>query len=138
MFLSEVTMSFSSRLRGYFQHWLYGKKKQPLRKRPKKTRLLIEMLEDRTVMSALPAAVVGPTALALAPTIPTAQNSSTPFNTSPTLAIDPLNPNNLVEVHTTFNSKANPPFWSLEGDYTTDRGQTWSPFIVAFPTADPA
>jgi subtilisin-like proprotein convertase family protein len=127
-------MSFSSRFRVHFPQWLYGNKKRPLRRRPKKTRLLVELLEDRTVMSALPPAVVS-----TASTIPVLSATGTNVQSvNPSVVIDPLNSNNLVEVHTTFHPNANPQFWSLEGNYSTDAGKDWIPFTVAEPELDPA
>src|SRR5580704_5681250 len=91
---------------------------------PRKSRRLhLEGLEDRTLLSVLPAAVV-----------------SNPANVaaggfSPSLAQDPVNALKLVEVHIT--NSTNPTTgaitYQLAGDFSTNGGQTWT---AAFATAN--
>ena len=77
----------------------------------------MELLEDRTVMSTLPIPVVGSTAQIL--TDGTA-SANLPYNVSPTVAVDPLDPTKIVEVHATFVNNASPKFWELQGNYSND------------------
>ncbi len=129
-------MSFSSQFRGYFKNWLYGKAKQPAAYRLQATRLAVELLEDRTLLSALPAAVVGNAALnfeSLVPAFPWGGPSIRTQATSPQVIVDPLDPNKIVEVHAVFLSSdvipathitiyndvpegVNAPQWVIEGE----------------------
>ena len=93
------------------------------------------MLEDRTLLSTLPAAVVGNSALnfeSLVPALPWGGPTIRTQATSPQVIIDPLDPNKIVEVHAVFLnsdlapqthtiiypdvlSGVNTPQWVLEG-----------------------
>ncbi len=121
-------MSFSSLLRSYVKSWLSRKKNQPIRTRRSSQRLVVEMLEERTVMSALPPAVVGSIAATM---------STGPSNTSPTVVVDPLDPTKIVEVHAT-HPAANANAWDVSGNYSTDQGRTWHAFLAAVPLTDPS
>src|SRR4051812_12124310 len=112
-------MSFSSRVGNYFRNWL-GKKAKTLT-RHKRAPLWVELLEDRTVMSTLPAATVQDLALALSPTA----NRTTAIG--PTLAVDPLDPHKIIEVHSVFRTDLLPARWVIEGAFSLDEGRTWSP-----------
>ncbi len=123
-------MSFTSRFRNYFQNWLgKNKKDQPIRKRTSKAPLLVELLEDRTLLSTLPAAVTQPVATSLGAGL------------SPTVAVDPLDPMRIVEVQdvegsqTTTTAAGKP--GSVTGNYSTDEGRTWTAFTVTTALLDP-
>jgi len=161
-------MSFTSRFNRYFKNWLHGNKNaMPLRKRSKSTRLFVELLEDRTLLSTLPAAVVGSTAFNLETIAPAAWGGASirTQTTSPTVVVDPLDPTKIVEVHATFLSSdlipgtnqpliygdqpgspsvtgvasiSNVPQWVLEGSYSSDEGRTWTWFSVSQAITDPA
>ncbi len=132
-------MSFSSHFRNYFGNFFDSKKRQPLARRPRKARLLVEMLEDRLVMSTLPGAVVGSSALNLESLTPLPGGPAVrPNSVSPTVVIDPLDSTKIVEVHTTFRTDFITPEWVLEGNFSTDAGRTWNFFTVANPITDPA
>jgi subtilisin-like proprotein convertase family protein len=77
----------------------------------------VQLLEDRTLLAVLPPAVVSnPTSLA--------------NGISPQVVIDPVNPQKVVEVHTTITS-------GLAGFYSTNAGQTWTSFALPGNTTDP-
>src|SRR5581483_2578734 len=92
------------------------------RKRKPVTRrfLRLEELEDRTVLSAIPAALVSdPGTITVAPVLP---NGSPPGNTpvtgyNPAIAQDPVNALNMVEVNTDGVV--------LIANYSTDGGHSW-------------
>jgi subtilisin-like proprotein convertase family protein len=136
-------MSFSSRFRSYFTNLLYGKERPLLRRlhggltsrRSPRIRLLVEMLEDRTVLSTLPPAVVGSTALNLETLAGAAGRAN---SIGPNVVVDPLDASKIVEVHTTFHTNTVPQQWIVEGDFSRDEGRTWNFFTVATPLADPA
>ena len=99
-------------------------RKRPLRIH--RTRLDAEQLEDRTVFSVLPPAIV---------TSPATIATSTLSGFSPSIAYDPINPQKLIEVHSTGAF--------LVANYSTDGGQSWSSFIttnsnLSDPTLVPA
>src|SRR5688572_23205778 len=123
-------MSFSSRFRNYFKNWLGNKKKRPITKRSKAPKLLVEMLEERMVMSTLPPAVVGPQTFNLGNLTP--NPGERPQSLNPTVAIDPLDPNKIVEVHATYFVPRNgaTPHYILEGSYSLDAGRNWNYFSV--------
>ncbi len=76
-----------------------------------------EALEDRTMLSTLPAAVV------------TNQSTLLAGSISPDLVQDPANPLKMVEVATTGAT--------LTGEFSTDGGQTWTAFNDAVSLTDP-
>ncbi len=81
------------------------------RRGPRPIRPCLELLEDRTLLSSSPAAVV------------TNPNPAFAAGFDPQVAIDPTNSQNLVEVSTTGSS--------LVGEYSTNGGQTWGAFAIS-------
>jgi subtilisin-like proprotein convertase family protein len=81
---------------------------------PKRVRLWLDNLEERTVPAATP----------VLPEVLVSNSTSISAGFSPQVAINPLNSNWIVEVHATATGPA--------GSFTLDGGQTWS--AIAFPT----
>jgi subtilisin-like proprotein convertase family protein len=106
--------------RNFFRKWLRSKPQPIVKKRS--IRPIVEQLEDRTMLSVLPSALVS-----------NQQSIATGANGgfSPDVAQDPVNTNNLIEVHV--NSANN----LLIGKYSIDGGQNWTPFINANSAALP-
>src|SRR5579864_5504839 len=111
----EVHMSLPFLSRRFFRKWLSSNRiPHPFVKKRQSVRPFLEQLEDRTLMSVLPPALVSnPTAIA----------TGKIGGFSPDVAQDPVNPRNLVEVHV--NSAGT----LLVANYSTDGGQTWTGFI---------
>jgi subtilisin-like proprotein convertase family protein len=118
-----------------FRRWLkqFSKSRTPIdRSKPRgRRRPEIETLEDRNLLAVLP------TAFVTAPSTIGASNSIVNEN-NPSVAQDPTNPSNIVEVHSavyqdTFGDTA-----ALVGNYSTDGGQTWSRFLIGTALTDPA
>ncbi len=112
-------------------------------RRPLRTKssvaLQLEALEDRMVMSTLPAPIVTYPVDASGNPIPTLDNYNSPNTVfGPQLVADPLNPNTLVEIHSAIHNTVNPPRGEIWGSYSFDRGQTWNgPFLLNSTTTDP-
>src|SRR3954451_3056793 len=94
----------------------HGRHKSYQKQAPPFTRLALEALEDRTLLSTLPAAVV---------TNPTSMGGGI----SPQVAYDPINPLKLVEVNSTGAA--------ISGRYSINQGVTWSNFALPGNLFDP-
>jgi subtilisin-like proprotein convertase family protein len=118
------------------------------RKAVKSRRPDFELLEDRTLMSTLPAPLVtGQTNIITQ----IGSNTTGPFagtHSSPSVAVDPTNSQNLVAVFTTNMTSvgAANPFWHspfddrtsiVEGGFSTNGGQTWQGFFLPLTVSDP-
>src|SRR5688572_10866983 len=100
-----------------YMNWIQGKTQRlPFIRKPSH-RLGIEFLEERTLMSALPAPLVSdPTNVFEGPSAAT--------GLSPQVAIDPLNPSRMVTIATTGSA--------LVGWYSIDAGNSWENFNTFF------
>jgi subtilisin-like proprotein convertase family protein len=106
--------------------------------RTKRTRLALETLEDRTVLSIIPTPVVGNYA-DISTTTASFGGASNPTNhTEPAIAVDPIDPTKAITVYTV-NTDADmlSPF-KVEAQYTRDGGKTWLPLFQSFMEPDPA
>src|SRR5262249_8205497 len=110
---------------------LLGKKPQPLTRRHRRPPLWVELLEDRTVMSTLPAANVQDLALGLSPLA----NRSNAIG--PTLAVDTLDPHKILAVDSVLRTDLVPNRWVVEGAYSLDEGRTWTSVFLVDALADP-
>ena len=89
--------------------------------RPSKARLQLEPLEERSMMSVLPAPIVSDLA-----TLDNFDSTRPVFG--PTLVMDPVNPNTLVEVHSWIGTQVGvlPTQGQIWGNISLDRGTTWA------------
>ena len=105
----------------FFDRFFSSRRKPaPLRRTDagRKKRPVFETLEDRTVPATLPPALVTPN------TNPVMAGA---FN--PQLAVDPLNSQNMVAIASTGAA--------LTGQYSTDGGTNWNPFVAPLSFQDP-
>ncbi len=119
-----------------FKRFFTGHRK-PLQRPKRPARLLLETLEDRTLMSTLPAPIV------------TDKHELDFYNSpnsvyGPQVIQDPLNPNLLVELHGSYSNRpagggTRRDYGELYGTYSFNGGKTWSTFQT-FPSSllDPA
>ncbi len=102
-----------------------------LRQAAVRRRLALEGLEARTLMAVLPA-----------PTVVDQVNVTNGFQgdeSSPSVAVDPQNPQHMVAVYTRINQRvANPPYIGVEARYSTNGGQNWQSLGLGGNLADPA
>src|SRR5262245_31421223 len=108
-------------------------------KRARKSRIRridLEGLEARTLLATIPAAQAtgAPIALTGLTDVTTQGNAD-----SPTVAIDPTNPNKLVAVWVVNNPSipAPSPTVNVQGAFSTDAGQTWLSFSAEGVLPDP-
>jgi subtilisin-like proprotein convertase family protein len=103
--------------------------------RPKAPRLTLEALEDRTVMTVLPAPVVTASQFAL----PTVATSTADKGTNPIIAQDPVNPQKLVGVFTYTSNLVHPqnPTTVVEGAFSINGGTSWTLFAMPGNQGDP-
>src|SRR5262249_3361491 len=59
--------------------------------------------------------------------------SGTSNESSPSIVIDPNNPNHLAAVWTRFDTQPNPDLYTVEAAFSNDGGQTWTPFSAFGP-----
>src|SRR5438067_7004579 len=106
----------------YWRRWLrsisQARPKTYRKKHAGGARPALEALEDRALFAVLPPALVSN-----AGTIAT----STLSGFSPNVALDPVNPLKMIEVHTTGSL--------LVANYSTDGGQSWTTFINPVPAS---
>ena len=105
-------------------------------RRAKRRRVALEALESRTLLAAsLPAAVVSPLTDPVIATGPGGSNQS-----SPNIAINPSNPNDMVAVWTETGDPAGGINGSttvfVKGAFTTNSGATWSAFTPVTTQTD--
>ncbi len=131
-------MKFMSFVRRFGEQWLQSSSSRGRRPRAARRvarhagigRLPLELLEDRTLMSVLPA----PTVIdrinlsSLGGSTSTSSNESTP-----SVAIDPLNPQKMVAVYTRFDSTLPRQQVVVEGVYSNDGGQSWLALPMPIP-----
>src|SRR5262249_21123703 len=88
--------------------------------------IIVEILEDRTLLSVLPKPIVSP---AVDVSFTQGQESS------PTITVDPLNPHRAVAATPAHEKTATGEPIFVQGNYTIDGGTTWFPFYSpgAFP-----
>jgi len=108
--------------------------------RERSSRLTVESLEDRTLMSVLPAPVIDPSGhIDIAGAQFNAQVFSGGNHNTPSVAVDPAHPTKVVAVWTrddpslSGNTKV-----IVEGAVSTDSGVTWNEFFLPFNLTDPA
>jgi subtilisin-like proprotein convertase family protein len=129
-------------LRSLAKRWMggySGRLDAPRRKRRRsliagKTQLGVERLEDRTLLSVLPPPVVSNQQfIDGAYPFPNTNPPTTPtdYFSSPSVAIDPVNPNKAVAVFADFNVVSGITFMS--GSSTLDGGKTWLNFSFEIP-----
>jgi subtilisin-like proprotein convertase family protein len=137
-------MKFSSFGRLFGERWQRNASSRVRRGRarrpaPAKTpRLAVEVLEDRTLLSALPP----PTTLGHSDVSGVGLTQSTPVTDSesaPQVAVDPLNPLNLVAVFQRSDPNLAPnPTFVVQGAASTDGGQSWRTFNMPLNPIDPS
>ena len=99
-------------------------------RKPRDYRIELEGLESRTLLATIPAAVVTGAPMNLSSAFGNAGGLTTNESSS-TVAIDPLNPLKMVTVWQDNDPALVTPFLVqtvLEGAYTINGGQTWTPF----------
>src|SRR5262249_35047448 len=98
-------------------------------RRSKRRPIALEALEPRlapaTLQDVLPAAIVSGQQLLTAGPV---QNEPLPANMNPQVAVDPINPSTVFEVHSTGNG--------LAGFISTDSGSHWNPVPIGMPPTD--
>src|SRR5438067_73542 len=99
---------------------LWGRKRVRLPVRPLGTRLALEALEERTLLSVLPPPLVS-------------NQRAIDIGTGPSASIDPIHPNQLVSVFSNFTADAS----KVGGQFSTNNGSSWSPFILPANMVDP-
>ena len=101
----------------------------------RRRRAALERLEERALMAVLPT----PTVLSQADASTLGTTGSNPSDeSSPSVAVNPLNPNQLVEVFTRFDPSLLPgPDIVPGGSFSADGGKTWAGFNVGLVLIDP-
>ncbi|HZU35062.1 MAG TPA: DUF642 domain-containing protein, partial [Gemmataceae bacterium] len=110
-----------------------GNKKTKKPHRRHTARPKVETLEDRTLLSVIPAATVTNQRIV--------DGSAGLSSLYPNVAVDPMNPQKILEFHTTsVMSQPAPidPEMVLNGNYSTDGGKSWFTMAPLFPLLDPA
>ncbi|HJT77674.1 MAG TPA: hypothetical protein VJ739_10780, partial [Gemmataceae bacterium] len=125
-------------LRQLARRWVGGRaardnsSRRPRRGRrtlPHSVRLAVEALEDRTLLSVLPAPITtGPIDVTHPAGFST--GDTTDNESAPTIAYDPVTPTNLVAVYSRTISGKNP---EIDLATSTDGGQTWTTSIIIDP-----
>ncbi len=107
-----------------------NKNRKVLSQTRRRVGLNLEQLEDRLAPSIVTPVLPAPTV-----TNPTTLAGTSQFQFDAQVAIDPIDPLKIVEVHV---AGPNGGIFSVAGDYSTDGGQTWNQFNTPNNLADPA
>ncbi|MFO0907024.1 MAG: Ig-like domain-containing protein [Isosphaeraceae bacterium] len=106
--------------------------RQASARKQKARRLMLESLEQRELLAVIPAATVS------GQTAPTQLfEPSNSNNSSPSITVDPTNPNNLVAVWQTKYPVPGGTFIGVDGAYSTDGGTNWNAFPGGWDSALP-
>jgi subtilisin-like proprotein convertase family protein len=125
-------MSFVVVLRHLRERWLGGRSGRGRRRdraasvrRGNRAGLAVEGLEERTLLSGLPPALVTQqVVLSINNTDPAGPVASGGLHNTPSIAVDPANPQNQVAVYTTNVGGGQS---IIQGSYSTDGGRDWQP-----------